>query len=45
MAIDKHLVSITQTGYAEPMRLSTDEARTAGRFLGKMTNPYTILNR
>ena len=35
-AIDKHLVSITQTGYAEPMRLSTDEARTAGRFLGKM---------
>ena len=44
-AIDKHLVSITQTGYAEPMRLSTDEARTAGRFLGKMTNPYTILNR
>jgi len=44
-AIDKRLVSITQTGYAEPMRMSTDEARTAGKFLGKMTNPYTILNR
>jgi len=44
-AIDKHLVSITQTGYAEPMRLSADEARAAGKFFGKMTNPYTILNR